>query len=127
MRPQLWGARVVARELVKREIPATLISDNMMGTLFAQGQIRRLYLFYTGLAEQGVAAVCGSLLAARLARAHGVAIELLESEEIKELPLDRDVSTFLGHKMIATGVSVYPIENELLPWGLLKQEEDARP
>jgi methylthioribose-1-phosphate isomerase len=127
MRPQLWGARVVARELVKREIPATLISDNMMGTLFAQGQIHRLYLFYTGLAEQGVAAVCGSLLAARLARAHGVAIELLESEEIKELPLDRDVSTFLGHKIIAAGVSVYPIENELLPWGLLKQEEDGRP
>jgi methylthioribose-1-phosphate isomerase len=127
MRPQLWGARVVAREMVKRQIPATLISDNMMGTLFAQRQIHLLYLFYAGLTEQGVAAICGSLLAARLARAHGVAIELLESEEIKELPLDRDVSTFLGHKMISAGVSVYPIENELLPWGLLKQEEDGRP
>jgi methylthioribose-1-phosphate isomerase len=127
MRPQLWGARIVARELVKRQIPATLISDNMMGTLFAQGQIHRLYLFYAGLAEQGVAAICGSLLATRLARAHGVAIELLESEETKELPLDADVSTFLGHKMIAPKVAVYPIENELLPWELLKQEKDGRP
>jgi len=126
MRPQLWGARVVARELVKRQMPATLISDNMMGTLFAQRQIRRLYLFYTGLAEQGVTAICGSLLAARLARAHGVAIELLESEETKELPLDADVSTFLGHKVIAPEVAVYPIQNELLPWELLKQEKDGR-
>jgi hypothetical protein len=127
MRPQLWGARVVARELVKRQTPATLISDNIMGTLFAQGQIHRLYLFYRGLAEHGAAAICGSLLAARLARAHGVGIELLESEETKELPLDVDVSTFLGHKMLSPRVAVYPIENELLPWGLLKQEKDGQP
>jgi methylthioribose-1-phosphate isomerase len=127
MRPQLWGARVVARELLKRQIPATLISDNMMGTLFAQGQIHRMYLFYVGLGEQGPAAICGSLLAARLARAHGVAIELLESEKTKELPLDADVSTFLGRKVTAPEVAVYPIENELLPWELLKQTKDGRP
>jgi methylthioribose-1-phosphate isomerase len=126
MRPQLWGARVVARELVKRQIPATLISDNMMGTLFAQGQIHRLYLFYRGLAEHGAAAICGSLLATRLARTHGVGIELLESEETKELPLDADVSTFLGRKVLPPKVGVYPIENELLPWVLLKPEKDER-
>src|SRR4029453_15954912 len=40
MRPQLWGARIVARELLRRQVPATLISDNMMGTLFAQHQIQ---------------------------------------------------------------------------------------
>jgi methylthioribose-1-phosphate isomerase len=39
MRPQLWGARVVARELLERNVPTTLISDNMMGTLFAHGEI----------------------------------------------------------------------------------------
>jgi methylthioribose-1-phosphate isomerase len=127
MRPQLWGARVVALELLRRQIPATLISDNMMGTLFAQHQIHRLYVFYAGLAERGPTAVCGSLLAARLARAHGVAIELLESGETKELPLDADVSTFLGHKVIGPEVAIYPIENELLPWELLKQDKDGRP
>ena len=46
MRPQLWGAQVVARELIERHVPTTLISDNMMGTLFAQGEIRKLCLFY---------------------------------------------------------------------------------
>jgi hypothetical protein len=126
MRPELWGARKVARELLKRQIPTTLISDNMMGTLFAQGHIRRLYLFYSALGEQGASATCGALLAARLARAHGVAIELLEAAEVKEAPADSDVSTFLGRKLISPGVSVYPVQQELLPWELLKVEREAQ-
>jgi methylthioribose-1-phosphate isomerase len=122
MRPELWGAKIVARELVKRQVPATLISDNMMGTLFAQGQIQRLYLFYGELGEKGTSGICGSLLAARLARGHGISIELLESEPLKKPPADSDVSTFLGHQVIAAGVSVYPVEREFLPWELLKEK-----
>jgi methylthioribose-1-phosphate isomerase len=125
MRPQLWGARVVARELLRRQVPATLISDNMMGTLFAQRQIQCLYLFYSELSAEGPKGICGSLLAARLARAHGVPIELQESEETNELPADSDVSTFLGRKMIPPKVAVYPIEKEILPWALLKEERDG--
>ena len=67
MRPELWGARIVARELLERNAKPTLIADNMMGTLFAQGAVRKLYLFYDGLDEQGPSARCGSLLAVRLA------------------------------------------------------------
>ena len=76
MRPQLWGARVVAPALLERAAPTTLISDNMMGTLFAQGEIRKLCFFYDGLAEAGPSGICGSLLTVRLARLHGVPIEL---------------------------------------------------
>ena len=126
MRPQLWGARIVARELLRRQVPATLISDNMMGTLFAQRQIQRLYLFYSELGVEGPKGICGSLLAARLAHAHGVPIELQESEDTKELPADSDVSTFLGRKMIPPKVAVYPIEKEVLPWALLKEERDGK-
>ncbi len=126
MRPQLWGARVVARELLRRQVPATLISDNMMGTLFAQRQIQRLYLFYSELGAEGPKGICGSLLAARLARAHGVPIELQESEDTNELPADPDVSTFLGRKMIPPKVAVYPIEKEVLPWALLKEEREGK-
>ena len=60
--------------------PTTLISDNMMGTLFAQGEIRKLCLFYDGLSERGPRGICGSLLAVRLACHHKVPIELLASE-----------------------------------------------
>jgi methylthioribose-1-phosphate isomerase len=123
MRPQLWGARVVARELLKRGMPATLISDNMMGTLFAQRQIRCLCLFYSELGEQGANGICGSLLAARLARAHGVPIELLESEALEEPAADPDVSSFLGRRMISPGVLIYPIGKEILPWALLHENK----
>ncbi|NIO11855.1 MAG: hypothetical protein GTO40_29045, partial [Deltaproteobacteria bacterium] len=64
IRPHLWGAQHLAQELYRRDIPVTLISDNMTGTFFAQGAIRRVYLFHQGLNEEGPVAICGSLLAA---------------------------------------------------------------
>jgi methylthioribose-1-phosphate isomerase len=121
MRPELRGARVVARELVARNIPATLISDNMMGTFFGQGQIRRLYLFYTELGEKGPVGICGSLLAVLLAHVHGVPIELLAAEKAGEGPLDRDVTTFLGERVLPEGVAIFPIQKEeVVPWSLFK-------
>jgi methylthioribose-1-phosphate isomerase len=125
MRPGLWGAQVVARELLRREAPTTLISDNMMGALFAQRQIKQLYLFYNGLSEGGPSGICGSLLAAGLARAHGVPVELLEADSAAASSIDRDVSTFLGHKVIPTGVSVYPVDPEIIPWQLLNAPQGA--
>jgi hypothetical protein len=126
MRPELWGARTVALELLRRDVPATLISDNMMGTLFAHGQIRQLYLFYNALGEMGPSGICGSLLAVRLARVHDVPIELLESDAGQESSTDHDVSTFLGKKLIPPGVAIYPLEKEVIPWALLKAPSGAQ-
>ena len=123
MRPELWGARIVVRELARRNAAPTLIADNMMGTLFAQGEIRKLYLFYDELSEPGLSGACGSLLAVRLARHHGVPIELQEAERNKEPPVDRDVSTFLGRHVIPSGVSVHRVEKEVIPWSLLKEDK----
>ena len=123
MRPELWGVHVVARELVRRNIPTTLISDNMMGAFFSQGQIKRLYLFYSELGEKGPVGICGSLLAVLLARRHGVPVELLASDANREPPLDRDASTFLGQRVSADGAAVYPIEKEAIPWSLFKEEK----
>ncbi len=123
MRPELWGVQVVTRELLEKNIPTTLISDNMMGTFFAQGLIHRLYLFYTELSEKGPVGICGSLLATLLARAHGVPVELLASAEAKVAPLDRDISTFLGQRVIPEGVAIYPIEREVVPWSLFKENK----
>ena len=123
MRPELWGARIVVRELLRRGAAPTLISDNMMGALFAQGEIRKLYLFYDELSEQGLSGACGSLLAVRLARHHGVPIELQEAERHKESPVDRDVATFLGRRVMPSGVSVHRVEKELIPWSLLKEDK----
>ena len=125
MRPELRGAQIVAPALLKHGVPTTLISDNMMGTLFAQGQIKRLVLFYTGLGEAGPTGICGSLLAARLARAHDVPVELLEAGDAEIDAPDRDVSTFLGHNVSPPGVSIYPIQPDVIPWEVLKEKSGS--
>jgi hypothetical protein len=120
MRPELCGARIVAPELLRRKVPTTLISDNMMGTLFAQGQIGQLYLFYSGLNPSGPEGICGSLLAVRLARAHDVPIELQECATVDEAPPDRDISSFIGQRIAPHGVSIQPLQKEIVPWELFQ-------
>ncbi len=120
MRPELCGAQMVARELLDSNVPVTLISDNMMGTLFAQGEIRELLFFYSGSVDNGLIGRCGSLLAVQLARLHGVPIVPLSGEQQLTAPTDHDVSTFLGKVISPAGVSIHPIEPELVPWRLLK-------
>jgi len=115
MRPQLWGAHVVAPEFLKQRTPATLISDNMMGALFAQGEILRLYLCCQEASGQGVRGITGSLLAYNLALAHGVPVELLVGDGKYHVPVDQDVSTFLGQKVLPPGVSVEPLQTEIIP------------
>lgn len=122
MRPQLRGLHLVAREMNAQGVPFQIISDNMMGTFFAQGQIRRLYLFYTELDARGPAGICGSLLAVLLARAHGVPVELLAAEPAETATADRDVSTFMGEKVSPDGAGLHPLEREILPWSLFKQD-----
>jgi methylthioribose-1-phosphate isomerase len=119
MRPQLWGA-VVARALLERNAPTTLISDNIMGTLFAQGEIRKLCFFYDGLTEAGPTGICGSLPAVQLARLHGVPIELFSGEGRSDPTADKDVATFMGKKICPAGVVVRPVEAEVVPWALFK-------
>ena len=118
MRPQLFGAQVVARELLERNAPTTLISDNMMGTLFAHGEIKKLCLFYKDFAEQGPVGICGSLLAVQLARLHGVAVELFSGAPLNSSTRDRDASTFMGKAICPAGVALFPIGAEVVPWAL---------
>ncbi|MGH7824758.1 MAG: hypothetical protein ACREQ7_06235 [Candidatus Binatia bacterium] len=125
MRPQLWGAHLVGRDLLEKDLPTTMISDSMMGTLFAQGEILRVYLFYQRLSEEGPTGVCGSALVALLAKEHRVPVELLEGQAAIEPVADRDVSTFLGQPVLPSAVSVYPLENETMPWSLFKENPGA--
>jgi len=120
MRPQLLGAQVVARALLERNAPTTLISDNMMGTLFAHGEIKKLCFFYNDFAEQGPVGICGSLLAVQLARLHGVAVELFSGAPLLSSSADKDASTFMGKPICPAGVALYPIDAEVVPWALFK-------
>jgi hypothetical protein len=92
----------------------------MIGTLFAQRQIRKFLLFHTELTAAGPSAYCGALLAAQLACAHGIAVDLHESCNSTEPVSDRDVATFLGVKVVPAGVFIYALEKEVIPWNLCR-------
>jgi methylthioribose-1-phosphate isomerase len=123
MRPHLYGARIVAGELLARGVPTTLISDNMMGTLFARGEVRKAVLFFLSFGDGGAMGPCGALLAARLAHLHRIPVNALQGaadlEEIDGI-LDRDIATFLGKRTCPDGVEIRPAVNELVPWRLLR-------
>ena len=119
MRPGLWGAQVVAHKLLEARLPITIVSDNMMGIFFARGQIRRVFLFGSEGNGSELKGICGLLLAALLARAHNVPIEVRAAAPETSAALDRDVTTFLGHRLCPRGVEAYPIGPDIVPRTLL--------
>jgi methylthioribose-1-phosphate isomerase len=120
MRPQLWGAQVVAPGLLELNAPVTLISDNMMGTLFAHGEIAKLVFFHHRLTDHGATGITGSLLAVQLARVHGVPVELRSGAQSLSMATDNDVATFMGNRICPAGVSVYPLAPDQIPRKLLR-------
>jgi hypothetical protein len=123
MRPELWGAELLVPELLERRTPVTLISDDMMGTLFAQREIKKLCLFYDTLTEEGPRGICGSQLAVRLARIHGVEVEMFSAAEERGPTRDCDAGTFLGRKLCPAGADIFRVTTEVVPWAFLRTNE----
>ena len=72
-RPVLQGARLTTWELAADGIPVTLITDNMAGHFFAQGDISCVIVGADRIAANGdVANKIGTYSLAVLAQAHGV-------------------------------------------------------
>jgi len=72
-RPVLQGARLTAWEMVREEIPATLICDSMAGSLMAAGQVDLVVVGSDRIAANGdVANKIGTYSVAVLARRHDI-------------------------------------------------------
>jgi methylthioribose-1-phosphate isomerase len=72
-RPVLQGARLTAWELMQDNIPVTLITDNMAGSLMRQGLIHLCLVGADRIAANGdVANKIGTYSVAVLAKAHGI-------------------------------------------------------
>lgn len=72
-RPVLQGARLTAWELMQDNIPVTLITDNMAGSLMRQGKIHLCVVGADRIAANGdVANKIGTYSVAVLARAHNI-------------------------------------------------------
>lgn len=72
-RPYLQGARLTAWELLKDDIPVTLITDNMSGHMMKKGRVQAVVVGSDRIAANGdVANKIGTYMVAVLARQHGI-------------------------------------------------------
>jgi methylthioribose-1-phosphate isomerase len=118
-RPFLQGSRLTAWELMKDDIPTTVISDNMAGAMMAQGKIDAVIVGADRIAANGdVANKIGTYTVAVLAKEHGIPFYVaapfstvdLDTADGTQIPIEQRASTEVTHmagKQIApTGVQV---------------------
>ena len=118
-RPFLQGSRLTAWELMKDNIPTTLISDNMAGAIMRQGKIDAVVVGADRIAANGdVANKIGTYTVAILAKEHRIPFYVaaptstldLETPDGSKIPIEQRASTEVTHlagKQIAPdGVAV---------------------
>jgi methylthioribose-1-phosphate isomerase len=118
-RPFLQGARLTAWELVKDNIPTTLISDNMAGAMMRQGKIGAVIVGADRIAANGdVANKIGTYTVAVLAKEHGIPFYVaapcstidMETPDGSKIPIEqrssREVTHFGGKQIAPDGVKV---------------------
>lgn len=118
-RPFLQGARLTAWELVKDNIPTTLISDNMAGAVMRQGKVGAVIVGADRIAANGdVANKIGTYTVAVLAKEHGIPFYVaapwstvdMETPDGSKIPIEqrssREVTHFGGKQIAPDGVKV---------------------
>ena len=132
-RPVLQGARLTAWELMQDQIPVTLITDNMAGSLMRQGKIQLCVVGADRIAANGdVANKIGTYSVAVLAKAHGIPFYVaapystidLKTKTGADIPIEQrnplEVTTIHGsHPVAPTGVAVYNPAFDVTPAELI--------
>ena len=119
-RPFLQGARLIAWELKKEKIPATLITDSMAGYLMQTGKVDAVVVGCDRVAANGdVANKIGTYTLAVLARRHGIPFYVAgptSSIDIdcrcgKDIPIEqrdpKEVSHIFGKALAPKGIRVF--------------------
>ncbi len=118
-RPFLQGARLTAWELMKDNVPTTVISDNMAGAMMRQGKIGAVVVGADRIAANGdVANKIGTYTVAVLAKEHGIPFYVaapistvdLACPDGSQIPIEqrniKEVTHIAGKQMVPDGVSV---------------------
>jgi len=118
-RPFLQGARLTAWEMVRENIPVTLITDNMAGYLMSRGEVDAVIVGADRVAANGdVANKIGTYMVAVLARRHNIPFYVacplstidLNISSGGEIPIEErdaaEVTGFRECRWAASGVSV---------------------
>lgn len=118
-RPLLQGARLTTWELMKDNIPVTLICDNMVGYFMSKGKISKVIVGSDRIAANGdIANKIGTYSVAVLAKEHGIpfyvaapisTIDMSISDGSK-IPIEErspeEIINFAGVKIASDGVKV---------------------
>jgi len=132
-RPVLQGARLTAWELMQDQIPVTLITDNMAGSLMRQGKIHLCVVGADRIAANGdVANKIGTYSVAVLAKAHNIPFYVaapystidLKTKSGADIPIEQrnpsEVTTIHGsHPVAPQGVAVYNPAFDVTPAELI--------
>jgi len=131
-RPFLQGARLTAYELVYEKIPATLICDNAVGALFAQGLVSAVIVGADRVAANGdTANKIGTYQIAMLARDHGIPFFVASPTTSVDLSLpngddipieercSKEITHFAGQPTAAPGIEVWNPAFDVTPASLI--------
>ncbi|MBI5814432.1 MAG: S-methyl-5-thioribose-1-phosphate isomerase [Nitrospinae bacterium] len=132
-RPWLQGARLTAWELVKEEIPVTLISDNMAGHCMKLGKVQKVVVGADRIASNGdTANKIGTYTVAVLAARHKIPFYIaapmstidFTKKTGDEIPIEerdpREVTHVIGKVSISTeGIHVYNPAFDVTPAELI--------
>ncbi|MGE3979607.1 MAG: S-methyl-5-thioribose-1-phosphate isomerase [Nitrospira sp.] len=132
-RPILQGARLTAWELMQDQIPVTLITDNMAGSLMRQGKIHLCVVGADRIAANGdVANKIGTYSVAVLAKAHNIPFYVaapystidLKTKSGADIPIEQrnplEVTTIHGsHPVAPKDVPVYNPAFDVTPAELI--------
>jgi len=132
-RPVLQGARLTAWELMQDQIPVTLITDNMAGSLMRQGKIHLCVVGADRIAANGdVANKIGTYSVAVLAKAHNIPFYVaapystidLKTKSGADIPIEQrnplEVTTIHGsHPVAPKDVPVYNPAFDVTPAELI--------
>jgi methylthioribose-1-phosphate isomerase len=118
-RPFLQGSRLTAWELMKDNIPTTVISDNMAGAMMSQGKIGAIVVGADRIAANGdVANKIGTYTVAVLAKEHGIPFYVaaplstidFETATGNKIPIEqrnsREMTHFAGKQLTPDGVLI---------------------
>lgn len=132
-RPVLQGARLTTWELMQDQIPVTLITDNMAGSLMKQGKIHLCVVGADRIAANGdVANKIGTYSVAVLAKAHNIPFYVavpystidLNTKTGDDIPIEQrhpsEVTTIHGsHPVAPRDVAVYNPAFDVTPAELI--------
>ena len=115
-RPYLESSRGACKELVKRGIKPTVITDNMAGFLFYKNLVKDVWIGYQSTEKDGAVCLAGGLILGVLGKRHRIPVLLSKNYKKSALLADEgDILEFNGVKVAPKGTKGYVPLVELVP------------